>query len=353
MATVSTSRASETTGVDWERLRRFLRDRGMALASDPPPQRFAGGFGNLNYRLVVDDTAMVLRRPPLGEVPAGANDMAREHRILSRLWQRFPLAPRSFLLCEDAAVIGAPFQLIEYREGAVIRDALPPALLGDRAAAGRLCDIVLDVLVDLHAVDPAAVGLGDFGRPDGFLERTVHGWKRRADAVFTGADLLLVAELHAWLASHLVADQAPTLIHNDYKLDNIILSADHARPVALIDWDMGSRGDPLIDLATLVSYWTEAGDPPAMQELRQMPTAAPGFRSREQMVRDYAARTGRDVSLFKFHRLLALFKLGTVFRQLHHRHLTGNADDPRFAGFGPLAAGLLEFARDVMRDRYF
>lgn len=351
MATVSTQ-ASETTGIDWERLRRYLGDRGMVLSAEPP-RRFAGGFGNLNYRLVVDGTAMVLRRPPFGEVPAGANDMAREHRILSRLWQRFALAPRSFLLCEDAAVIGAPFQLIEYRDGAVIRDTLPPALQGDPTAAARLGDIVLDVLVDLHAVEPSAVGLGDFGRPDGFLERTVHGWKRRADAVFTGADLRLVAELHAWLAGHLVPDQAPTLIHNDYKLDNIILSADHARPVALIDWDMGSRGDPLIDLATLVSYWTEAGDPPAMHELRQMPTAAPGFRSREQMVRDYAARTGRDVSLFKFHRLLALFKLGTVFRQLHHRHLTGNADDPRFAGFGPLAAGLLEFARDVMRDKYF
>ncbi|HEY9566702.1 MAG TPA: phosphotransferase family protein [Thalassobaculum sp.] len=352
MARGSTTPAS-ASGIDWQRLRRFLGDRGMALAEHPEPRRFPGGFGNLNYLLTVDGTAMVLRRPPFGEVPIGANDMGREHRILSRLWRRFPLAPRSFLLCEDAAVIGAPFQLIEYREGVVIRDALPPSLHGDGAACDRLCDVVLDVLVALHAVDPEAVGLGDFGRPDGFLERTVHGWKRRADAVFTGADLRLVEELHGWLAGHLVPDQTPTLIHNDYKLDNIILSADHARPLALIDWDMGSRGDPLIDLATLVSYWTEAGDPPAMRELRQMPTAADGFRSRERMVRDYAQRTGRDVSLFKFHRLLAQFKLATVFRQLHHRHLTGNADDPRFAGFGPLAAGLLEFARDVMHDRYF
>lgn len=350
MTIVSTPGGSE---IDWGALGRFLAAQGLRLDAAPAPRRFAGGFGNLNFLLSVDGRPAVLRRPPFGEVPLGANDMAREHRILSRLWQRFPLAPRSLLLCEDRAVLGAPFQLIEYREGAVIRDALPPSLAGDTAAADRLCEVVLDVLVGLHAVDPAAVGLADLGRPEGFLERTAHGWRRRADAVFAGADRRLVEELHRWLSGHLVPDQAPTLIHNDYKLDNIILSPDHARPVALIDWDMGSRGDPLIDLATLVSYWTEAGDPPAMHALRQMPTAAPGFRSRERMVRDYAARTGRDVSLFKFHRLLALFKLAVVFRQLHHRHVTGNTDDPRFAGFGELAAGLLEFARDVMHDRYF
>lgn len=353
MMIVSTPRGSDTAGIDWEALGRFLAGHGLRLDADPPPRRFAGGFGNLNFLLSLDGRPAVLRRPPFGEVPLGANDMAREHRILSRLWQRFPLAPRSLLLCEDKEVLGAPFQLIEYRDGAVIRDALPPPLAGDATAADRLCDVVLDVLVGLHAVDPATVGLADFGRPEGFLERTAHGWRRRADAVFAGADLRLVEEMHRWLSGHLVPDQAPALIHNDFKLDNIILSPDYARPVALIDWDMGSRGDPLIDLATLVSYWTEAGDPPVMHALRQMPTAAPGFRNRERMVNDYAGRTGRDVSQFKFHRLLALFKLAVVFRQLHHRHVTGNAGDPRFAGFGGLAVELLEFARDVMHDRYF
>ncbi len=352
------SEISDAAGIDWPELGRFLRSQGMELALDPAPVRFAGGFGNLNFRVRVDGRDAVLRRPPFGPIPIGGNDMAREHRILSRLWRAFPLAPRSLLLCEDTAVIGAPFQLIEYREGVVVRDTLPAARTGDPttpdpATGDRLCQIVLEVLAGLHAVDPAAVGLGDFGRPEGFLERTAHGWRRRADAVFGDSERPLVAEIHAWLADRLVPDQAPAIIHNDYKLDNIILTPDLARPVALIDWDMGSRGDPLIDLATLVSYWTEPGDPPAMRDLGQMPTTGPGFWSRERVVRDYAERTGRDVSRFKFHRTLAQFKLAVVFRQLHHRHVTGHVDDPRFAGFGPLSVGLLEFARDVMNERYF
>lgn len=344
---------AEERSIEWEALRIYLRGRGHELDLAEAPVRFGGGFGNLNFQVTVDGETAVLRRPPFGEIPLGANDMAREHAILSRLWSALPLAPRSYLLCEDTSVIGAPFQLIEYRDGTVIRDELPPALRGDSAAGALLGGIVLDVLVDLHSVDPSAVGLGEFGRPDGFLERTVRGWRRRAAAVFSGADQLLLDELHAWLTGNLVADQTPTIVHNDYKLDNIILDADLARPVALIDWDMGSRADPLIDLATLVSYWTEAGDPPVMHELRQMPTAAAGFMTREQVVAAYAGRTGRDVSGFRFHRMLALFKLAVVFKQLHSRHVAGHAGDARYAGFGDLASGLLEFARDVRDGKYF
>ena len=337
-------------GLDWPAIARHLAGHGLDLARDSAPQRFAGGLANRNFLVHVDASPTVLRCPPSGPLPPGAHDMAREHRILSRLPDALAFVPRSLHLCEDRAVTGVPFQLLEYRPGLIIRDRLPAGM--GPAEAARLSDTLIHTLAALHHVDPASVGLDGLGRPEGFLARSAEGWQRRGLACDDPAATPLIRKLGAWLARNQAPDGPPTLLHNDFKLDNLILAPDLS-PAALVDWDQGTRGDPLFDLATLLSYWTEAGDPPVMHQLAQMPTAAPGFPSRQVATEAYARLTGRDLSPFRFHRVLGILKLGVIFLQLHALLRRGATADPRYAAFGPLAAGLLEFALDVAAGRRF
>lgn len=341
---------------DWNALASYLAAHGMRLDLDPPPRQFAGGLANLNYLLRLDGEQAVLRRPPLGRVPPGAYDMAREFRILSRIKEGFPLAPRGLHLCLDEAVLGAPFQITEYRRGLAVRGTLPSALGRIPNVGERLGNTVIDVLVQLHEVDSAAVGLQDLGRPDGFLERTVAGWSKRAVLSAEGRDSSpchgLIADLSHWLREHRVADGKPSLIHNDLKLDNILLDAVTLAPVAVLDWDQCTRGDSLFDLATTLSYCSEPGDPPVMQRLMQMPSGA-GFPSRRALAERYAKSTQRDLGNLQFYRVLAIFKLAVIFQQLHQRYRDGATDDPRYADFGAIADGVLEFAQLVARGELF
>jgi len=336
---------------DWDRLAAYLAREGLRLTGRP--RQFSQGFGNLNFLLEVDGRPAVLRRPPVGPIPPGANDMKREHRILSRLWKAYPLAPRSLHYCESPEILGAHFLIMEYRPGRVVRGTLPPDLAARPEAGAALGRMLVEQLAGIHSVDCAAIGLGEFGRPEGFLARTVEGWAKRAGIAYDGAPPASVPALIAWLAARKPPQAAPSLLHNDFKLDNVILAGESTEPVAVIDWDMGTRGDPLFDLATLLSYWTEAGDPQAMHDMRQMPTAGHGFPSRAQVVETYARLTGRDVSDFVFYRVLTMFKLGIVFAQIHAQYRRGTSADPRFEPLGRLADGLLDFGHEIARGRAF
>jgi aminoglycoside phosphotransferase (APT) family kinase protein len=328
---------------DWSALAGWLAAQGAALGTAAPRQ-FAGGFGNLNYLIEVDGSPAVLRRPPPGPLPPGANDMAREHRILSALPHAYPLAPLALHFCADPAVLGAPFQIIEYRGGVVIRDRLPLAAIGRPDLAQALSSRMIESLALLHAVDPAAIGLDTLGRPAGFLARTLDGWAGRALLLADLVDRKFLDATIAWLHRHVPADAAPTLIHSDFKLDNMILDPASLAPVAVIDWDMGTRGDPLWDLAVLLSYWVEPGDPVCMHQMRQMPTAAPGFWSRREAVDAYGRLTGRSVADFDFYRVLSLFRSAVVFLQLFDRWRRDPAANPAAAAFDKLGRGLLKFA---------
>jgi len=338
---------------DWPRLADHLAGHGLAFDATAPVLQFAGGFGNLNYLIVVDGRWVVLRRPPPGPLPPGANDMAREHKVIAGLAPLLPLVPAPVHFCADEGVLGRPFLIMEYRPGIVIGGSIPDRY-ADRADIGALlAEHLVGFLADLHAVDPAAAGLDDLGRPDGFLDRAVAGWAKRLDIASDGEPPRAARSVVAWLRDRRVGGQTPTLLHNDFKLDNMILDPDGLAPVAVIDWDMGSRGDPLFDLGTLISYWVEPGDPEAMHAIGQMPTAGHGFPTRHGVVEAYAARTGRDVSDILFYRVLTAFKLGVVFIQLNARYRRGETVDPRFAGFGEMGEGLLDFAHDIARGRAF
>lgn len=337
--------ANRTQPQDWAALRAHLAGAGFALELGEPPRQFAGGLGNLNYLVELDGKQWVLRRPPPGDLPPGANDMAREYLILRNLHQAYPLAPRAIHFSDDKSVLGVPFLVMEYRPGMVIGARLPqarPITLQERSQLGLQ---LVEQLADLHAVDAEAVGLGALGRPAGMLERMVGGWHRRAELACTSTSRDTpagIARVHGWLRAHQVSEREPRLLHSDFKLDNMILDPETLAPRAVIDWDMGTRGDPLVDLATLLSYWTSAGDPLPMQALGQMPTSEPGFPSRDDVLQAYAIRTGTDLSGFRFYRVLAMFKLTVVFMQLHARYLRGEVADEKYRDFGTLAAGLLD-----------
>jgi aminoglycoside phosphotransferase (APT) family kinase protein len=277
--------------------------------------------------------------------------MAREHRILSSLWRAYPLAPRALFFYSDTSVLGVPFQIIEYRNGVVIRDTLPPELMGRPEVGSALSERLVTSLVALHSVDPAKVGLDTLGRPTGFLNRTIEGWVTRATALTDLINPHASRETVAWLRSGVPPDAASSLIHSDFKLDNMILEEGTLAPVAVIDWDMGTRGDPVWDLAVLLSYWTEPDDPDCILRMRQMPTAELGFWRRHEVLAAYRRLSGRSVADFTFYRVLSLFRSAIVFLQLFQRYRRSPGPDPRCAEFGTLGRELLDYAFDVAHGR--
>jgi aminoglycoside phosphotransferase (APT) family kinase protein len=332
---------------DWAALRSHLEGHGFQLDLSDEPRQFAGGLANLNYLVKIDGEQWVLRRPPPGNLPPGANDMQREFRILSTLWQAFPLAPRAIHFCGDPSVLGAPFLIMQYRPGLVIGGSLPgwrPLATSERSALGRLA---VDLLADLHDVDAERIGLSSLGRPQGMLARMIEGWEKRARFAYGEQTPQGISRVAEWLRMRLPPEQPARLLHSDFKLDNIILDPVTLEPRAVIDWDMGTRGDPLVDLGTLLSYWTQAGDPQSMHQLAQMPTAGSGFPTRAELLEVYAKRTGRDLSHFRFYRVLCMLKLTVVFMQLHARYLRGEITHEKYETFGKLSAGLLDFTEEI------
>jgi aminoglycoside phosphotransferase (APT) family kinase protein len=345
--------AAESVALDWDAVRTHLAAHGHRLDTDPPPRQFAGGLANLNYLIQLDGQPAVLRRPPMGELPAGAYDMAREFRILSRLPDALPFIARGLHLCDDPAIIGQRFQIIEYRAGLVIREHLPPDLANRPEIGTRLSQVLLETIAAIHAVDTKSVGLDDLGRPDGFLSRGVSGWRKRGLAAMEPGTDALHTDVGLWLEQHLVPDGPPGLLHNDFKLNNIILAPDDFTPRAVVDWDQGTRGDPLFDFATLLSYWIHQDDPQAMHDMEQMPAVEACLCSRQDAVAAYAKLSGRDMSDFRFHRVLAMYKLAVIFLQLGLRYHTGATQDPRYAPLAGIGTGILEFTHEIAQGRAF
>ena len=333
--------------LDWRAVAEHLRGRLPGADGAPAVSQFPGGHSNLTYLLSFGEQEYVLRRPPLGPVAPTAHDMTREYRVLSALWRVFPPAPRPYLLCEDPSVVGAPFYVMERRRGVVVRTVIPPEIGEDLALRRRVSAAVVDTLAALHAVDWEAVGLPGLGRPGGFVERQVRGWAERYERAKT-RDIAAIHDLARWLAERIPPSPPPTLLHNDFKLDNVMLDqSDPGRVVAVLDWEMATLGDPLIDLGLLLCYWADAADPPARRQSVTQVTAEPGFLTRAEVLARYAARTGRDVSRIAFYETFALYKVAVVVQQIYVRYNRGQTRDARFATFEDRVVGLAEAALEV------
>jgi aminoglycoside phosphotransferase (APT) family kinase protein len=335
--------------LDLLKLRTFLREKlDLPDVFDLTVRQFPGGYSNLTYLIRCGDRELVLRRPPFGSKVKSAHDMGREFRILSQLSPVYPRAPRPLVFCDDESVIGARFYVMERIRGLILRRMLPPGLDLTEARMRALCDAFLDTLAELHAIDYQAVGLGDLGRPEGYVERQVSGWAKRYRDAQTD-EVPAIERVTEWLTTHLPASPPATLLHNDYKFDNLVLHPDEpTRIIGILDWEMATLGDPLMDLGTSLSYWVESGDPVELQSVAFGPTTRAGSPTRRELADMYAARTGRDVSNILFYYCFGLWKNAVVVQQIYYRYKQGLTQDPRFAMLGAMAAKLTEHASSCL-----
>ncbi|MFD5258236.1 phosphotransferase family protein [Streptomyces bobili] len=332
-------------GLDLDRLRALLDRERPGLVDGPLSGRLIeGGRSNLTYAVTDGGSRWVVRRPPLGHVLATAHDMRREHRVIDALYPTSVPVPRPVLLCEDDEVLGAPFYVMEFVEGTPYRTADQLGPLGPERTRGAVLSLV-DTLVELHAVDPAAVGLADFGRPEGFLDRQLRRWGKQLDAS-RSRDLAGIDELHAALGRSLPSSPAPTVVHGDYRLDNVLIGEDDTIR-AILDWEMSTLGDPLTDLGLLVMYSV----PLEMPESPVSTTAsAAGHPTPAELIERYAARSGRDVSAVSWYTAFAWFKLAVILEGIHYRYTLGQTVGRGFDRIGELVPVFIHHGTTTLQE---
>ena len=317
--------------LDFANLERFLE---LNFPNDPGPltvEQYPSGHSNLTYLVRIGQRELVLRRPPFGSKVKTAHDMSREFRVLSKLHASYPPAPEALLFCDDDSVVGAPFYLMKPIHGIIIRRDPPASLEFTQELARRVSESFVDNLATLHSLDYSAIGLGDLGKPQGYIERQVRGWVERYYGSQTH-DFPEVARIAEWMGSHLPSSRDAALIHNDYKYDNAVLDpGEITRIIGVLDWEMTTIGDPLADLGTTLAYWVNADDPEGLQHIRWCPSTYPGSMTRAEIVQRYASQTGRDVSGIVFYLVLARFKLAVIVQQIYYRYRQGLTRDERFA----------------------
>ncbi|MGW7334452.1 phosphotransferase family protein [Streptomyces sp. NPDC054808] len=325
-------------GLDLDRLRVLLDRERPGLVTGPLSGRLIeGGRSNLTYAVSDGAARWVVRRPPLGHVLATAHDMRREHRVISALHPTDVPVPRPVLLCEDEEVLGAPFYVMEFVEGTPYRTAEQLAPLGPERTHAAVLNLV-DTLVGLHAVDPAEVGLADFGRPEGFLDRQLRRWAKQLDAS-RNRDLAGIDELHATLGRELPRSPAPTVVHGDYRLDNVLIGGEGDQIRAILDWEMSTLGDPLTDLGLLVMYSSPLGMPDSPVSTTAQ---APGHPAPAELIERYAARSGRDVTTVAWYTAFAWFKLAVILEGIHYRYTLGQTVGRGFDRIGDLVPVFIE-----------
>ena len=321
--------------LDWAAIEAHLREHLPAeLDLDGPfaVQQFPNGSANLTYLIRLGATELVLRRPPFGTLAPGAHDMKREYRVLSRLWRVFEPAPRAYLFCADPAVAGADFFVMERRRGEVVRGVVPESMRQHKNVGHRIGLALVDAMAAFHNLDPDAAGLGDLGKPDGFVARQLSGWKKRWDLVADSRYDAQMTSIHTQLADTMPTSQRVSFVHNDLKLDNCMFDpSDPDRVTAFFDWDMTTLGDPLIDLGTLLNYWPDPTDTEADRRFSHDGMARMGLPGRQEMIERYAEKSGLDVAHAHWFEAFGQWKTATVVQQLHHRWKVGDSTDERMA----------------------
>ncbi len=318
------------------------------LATPLAITQFPAGHSNLTYLLTAGDRELVLRRPPFGSRVKTAHDMGREVRILGPLSAVYPKAPRPLAHCDDDAVIGAPFYVMERLRGRILRRTPPRDAPFTPEIARALSEAFVDELAALHAIDWRAAGLAEIGRPEGYVARQITGWRKRWEDAKTD-DVPLVERVAAWLEAERPGERGAVLVHNDFKYDNVVLDpGDLTRIVGVLDWEMSTIGDPLMDLGVALGYWLEEGDDPRLVALPFGPTNTPGSLTRRALAARYAERTGRDTSNVLYYFVFALFKTAVVLQQIYARYKQGLTRDERFAALGMAVAVLGEVAADAL-----
>jgi aminoglycoside phosphotransferase (APT) family kinase protein len=330
----------------------YLQGKIEGVEAGVTVEQFPSGHSNLTYVLRINKDAReyVLRRAPVGPVAPKAHDMAREFRFLQMVHSHFPEAPGVLLLCEDPAVLGAIFFVMERRRGIILRDAIPREFAGLPNYPQLLSEACVDCFARLHAIDVFKSGLVALGKPEGFLGRQVQGWAERWHRAITDdiphAGVTKMDCVIRWLADRMPVSSWPTLVHNDYKLDNLMLRVEPTLSVAaVLDWEMATVGDPLVDVGLALCYWTWAAQA-AHSHAHELPslTSQPGWYTRDQFIRRYAQQTGRDLGQIGYYEVLGIFKLAVILQQIYYRFKRGQTSDSRFQNFDQRVSALIELA---------
>lgn len=337
--------------LDAAALGEYLRGKIEGAESGIEIRQFPSGHSNLTYLLTAGHREYVLRRGPLGPVAPKAHDMAREFQVLQVVHPHFAEAPKVFHLCQDAGVIGAVFYIMERRRGTILRDRVPDQMESVPGYARQISEAFIDCLARLHAIDIQSTGLSTLGKPEGFVERQVHGWAERWQRAMT-SDVPEMDIALRWLQGSMPVSSAATLVHNDYKLDNVMLSVEAPSGIeAVLDWEMATVGDPLADVGLTLCYWWWAAAPELGSHGVQALTARPGWHTREQFIARYSDRTGRDLSRIAYYEILGIFKLAVILQQIYYRFHRGQTADARFRDFDQRVNGLAKLAATLV-ERY-
>jgi len=327
--------------IDLAKIDAFLKASDPSLAGALEITQFPGGASNLTYLLRYPGRELVLRRPPFGHRAKGAHDMLREARVMTALKPVYPYVPTVVATCDSPDVMDCSFYVMERIPGIIPRRDLPQGLNLSEADIGRLCRNVIDKLVELHQVDFKAAGLEALGKGEGYVRRQIEGWSDRCRKarVEGSGDFETVM---AWLAAKMPpSDVATCVIHNDYRFDNVVLNpANPLEVIGVLDWEMATLGDPLMDLGSSLAYWVEAGDDAPFKAMRLQPTHLPGMLTRQEVIAYYAEKTGYSVNNFDFYLIYGLFRLAVIMQQIYYRYHHGQTSNPKFANFGEMAAYL-------------
>lgn len=323
--------------LDARRVDEFMKDAIPGLEGEPQIRQYPGGASNLTYQIDYGDRSFVLRRPPFGHIAKSAHDMLREARVMKALKPVFPYVPEIIAICDDHDVLGCDFYIMERMRGIILRQDFPKDFHLSEGDTRTLCLNVIDKLVDLHRVDVQAAGLDHLGKGSGYVQRQIGGWSNRFRKART-EDVGDFEPVMAWLNDKMPEDITQCLIHNDFRFDNVVLNPDNPFEVTgVLDWEMATIGDPLMDLGNSLAYWIQADDEQTFQILRRQPTHQPGMLTRDEVVEYYMDRSGYHASRFDFYEIYGLFRLAAIIQQIYYRFYHGQTTDKRFAMFGHAA----------------
>ena len=317
-----------------EWLRPFIKQDQL-----PEVLQFRSGASNLTYLLRYPDRDLVLRKPPVGTKAASAHDMKREFLIQSRLQPIYPLVPNMIALCDDQSIMGSDFYVMQHVEGQIFRRDIPAGITTTDISV--MADSLINGLVQLHAVDSSV--LQELNKGPGYVQRQVEGWSKRFRNALTD-DVPTAEKLMAWLAANQPADVDSCIIHGDWRIDNVVFDLEHSRIVGVLDWELATVGDPLMDLGSALAYWVDRGDDEAFAFLRRQPSHLPGMPTREEFVERYLELSGRNCSDFTFYEVFGLFRLAVIIQQIWARYRAGQTTNPAFAGFGDAVNTLINRA---------
>ncbi|MCX7679667.1 MAG: phosphotransferase family protein [Spirochaetes bacterium] len=318
--------------LDGEKVREYLISHISGLEGEIQIKQFPSGFSNLTYCVKIGSREMILRRPPFGKKAKTAHDMLREFRILTNLRPFFRYCPEPLIYCDDESVMGAPFYVMERIKGIILRKNYPKGFVLSPKEAETLCHRFIEVLVELHRIDYSKAGLADFGKPHGYVRRQVEGWCARYRDART-PDAPDFEKVMMWLEEKMPPESSiVSVIHNDYKFDNVVLNPTNPLEIiGVLDWEMATIGDPLMDLGSSLAYWIDRNDPEDFQHMRMLPTTEPGMLTRNEIVRYYASCMGIEVEKFDFYLCFGLFRLAVIAQQIYYRFYHGQTKDKRFA----------------------